>query len=283
MWSERTVLGADVPLNLASGPDSGPPLLMLHGVTRCWQDYLGITGPLLQRWAVHALDFRGHGRSGRAGGNYLARDYAADVTRLLQTKFPRRAVLYGHSLGGLVALLTAAQAPQVVRALILEDPPGPEFLAQLERSPFHALFAGVKALAGKRLPLSELAERLGAVEMPAEGGTTYLREVRDAVTLRFSARFLQDLDPTVLDPFLEARLLEGIDWDATLKAVACPVLVLRADPTAGGMLFHSEAEKMARLIPDCLSIELKGVSHLIHWTEPEKTLRYTIPFLEALL
>lgn len=283
MWSERTVLGADVPLNLASGPDSGPPLLFLHGVTRCWQDYLGITGPLLQRWAVHSLDLRGHGRSGRASGNYLARDYVADVSRLLQTRFPRRAVIYGHSLGGLIALATAAQAPQVVRAIILEDPPGPEFLAQLQKSPFHALFQGVKSLAGKRLPLPEMAERLGAIEMPAEGGTMFLREMRDAVTLRFSARFLQDLDPTVLDPFLEARLLEGIDWETTLKAVACPVLVLRADPTAGGMLYADEAKHLVSLIPDCIQIYLPGVSHLIHWTEPEQTLRYTLPFLEALL
>src|SRR5437762_336652 len=59
-----------VRLNVASGPDSGPPAVLLHGVARRWQDFLPILPALTLRWHVHAIDFRGHGRSGRAAGAY---------------------------------------------------------------------------------------------------------------------------------------------------------------------------------------------------------------------
>ena len=86
MWTEQFVESGNSRLNLASGPASGPPLLLLHGVTRRWQDFLTLTSALTERWQVNALDFRGHGRSSRCSGAYRVLDYAGDVIRLLQSR-----------------------------------------------------------------------------------------------------------------------------------------------------------------------------------------------------
>jgi pimeloyl-ACP methyl ester carboxylesterase len=50
-------------LNAAGGPRNGPPLILLHGVTRCWQDWRPVLPELMTRWQVFALDYRGHGGS----------------------------------------------------------------------------------------------------------------------------------------------------------------------------------------------------------------------------
>src|SRR5438045_742737 len=103
MWSEQQFPGPDTSLNTATGPASGPPLVFLHGVTRRWQDFLTLVPALTGRWQVHGLDFRGHGGSGRVPNKYRIIDYVQDAVSVLRTRVAEPAVLYGHSLGALVA------------------------------------------------------------------------------------------------------------------------------------------------------------------------------------
>jgi hypothetical protein len=58
------------------------------------------------------------------------------------------------------------------------------------------------------------------------------------------------------------------------------VLLLQADTTAGGMLIDTDADRLAAL-PDCCHVRFPGVGHLIHWLQPETTLRLVMGFLES--
>src|SRR2546430_2176791 len=99
-----------VTLNYAEGPGAGPALVLLHGGSARWQYFDGILPELTERWHVFAPDLRGHGLSGRAAGRYALRDYADDIGAFLQ-HVSGPASLFGHSLGGMIALMTADQAP----------------------------------------------------------------------------------------------------------------------------------------------------------------------------
>src|SRR5262249_34876855 len=111
-------------LNYASGPVHGPPLLFLHGVLRCWQDFLPLIPALSLRWQVHALDFRGHGRSTPHTFHYRVRDYVEDAEAILLRACSIPAVVCGHSLGAMVALAAAAgPAADRCPALLPGDPP----------------------------------------------------------------------------------------------------------------------------------------------------------------
>src|SRR5262249_9749855 len=90
-------------LNYARGPANGPPLVLLHGVTRCWRTFLPVLPALTLRHEVFALDFRGHNRSDRAAGRYYVTDYVRDALAFLQSVVQQPAVLYGHSLGSMAA------------------------------------------------------------------------------------------------------------------------------------------------------------------------------------
>lgn len=283
MFTEDFFECGPVRLNFAAGPAAGPPLLFLHGVTRRWQDFLTLAPMFTPRWLVHALDFRGHGRSSRTPGAYRVVDYLADTTAFIQSHFHEPAVVYGHSLGALVAVALAAQAPAAVRALVLEDPPSVSLVPHIRETPFYAMFTGMHRLAGDRRSVRETTRDLAEVRIPnGEPGGIRMGDLRDATSLRFTARALQDLDPEVFPPLLEGRLLEGCDLQALCAQVTCPALLLRADDAVGGMLSRGHAEQMAAAMTDCTLIDLPGVGHLIHWLQGETTLRLTAAFLESL-
>lgn len=284
MLLERVVSLDEMALNGASSPAAGPPLLLLHGVGRRWQDFAPILPALTQRWQTHALDFRGHGGSGRCPGRYRVCDYAADVVRMVRTQWTGPAVLYGHSLGALVAAWVAAEVPRGVRAVILEDPPGADWLARLGQTSYSALFAGFRALAGRDRSVSETARLLADLPVGPADDPAALRlgDRRDATSLRFTAHCLRDVDPEVFTPLLENRWLEGYAVPEVMRGIRCPALLLCADERAGGMLPAHEAAALAGLIADCTRIDLPGVGHLVHWTETEQTMRLVLGFLESL-
>ncbi len=98
----------------------GPAVLFVHG----WEDDHRCFGPLIKALrargqAAVALDLPAHGRS---GGRMLAMPALiraiADVAAALG---PVRA-LVGHSLGGLAAMLTAAQGLSIERAVVIAAP-----------------------------------------------------------------------------------------------------------------------------------------------------------------
>ncbi len=282
MFTEKKVPVNGHYLNLAQSERTGPPLMFLHGVSRCWQDFLSLMPMVASRWQVFGLDHRGHGRSDRQGKDYLVRHYLHDTCRTLKRHLEEPTVLFGHSLGALVALGAAATFPERVRAIVLEDPPSAAFLANLQETPYHAQFEQMQALARTPTNIAELTNRLMEMPLPTAQGTVKLGELRDATSLRFSARCLLHLDPEVYPPLLANRWLEGIDLTSWCEQTRCPVLVLRGNSEMGGMLPRADAEAMVAKMPEGYLVDVPGVGHLIHQLDPQSTLRLTTGFLESL-
>jgi pimeloyl-ACP methyl ester carboxylesterase len=99
-----------------------PPVVLLPGTGFTAHDWDHVAAALARTRTTHAVDLRGHGDSDRPG-TYSIALMAADVIGLLEAMDLEGSGvdLVGHSLGGLVALLVAAQRPGLVRRLVLED------------------------------------------------------------------------------------------------------------------------------------------------------------------
>ncbi|ADZ91484.1 alpha/beta fold hydrolase [Marinomonas mediterranea] len=100
-------------------------VLGLHG----WMDNAATfdhLAPYLNEFNFTALDLAGHGFSEHRsdGAFYHMWDHALDVISVLQLS-NESSWLIGHSMGGGVALLVAALAPEKVRGLIILDSMGP--------------------------------------------------------------------------------------------------------------------------------------------------------------
>jgi pimeloyl-ACP methyl ester carboxylesterase len=282
MFVPQTIDLKELKLNVVVGPAAGDPLILLHGVSRCSRDFAPLFPALTTRWQVFAVDQRGHGQSSRAR-SYFVRDYAADIVKLLQNrKESKPAVIYGHSLGALVAVCVAARCPEAVRAIILEDPPTASMIGEIKRTPFYPHFAAMQKLAGSRLSTSEVAHQLAEVRLPTANGEVRLGDLRDGVSLRLVARCLQDVDPAVYDSLLAGRWMEGVEWTETIRAIRCPVLLLAADEKAGGMLSRSAVDEMREHVADIITLPHPGIGHLIHWQATETCLRHVLGFLESL-
>jgi pimeloyl-ACP methyl ester carboxylesterase len=281
MFQEYDLVVNSVRLNIATGPAHGTPLLMLHGVGRRWQDFVPIAPALAARRHLYLVDHRGHGKSQHVPNEYRVMDHVDDAIGVLAT-LHQPALLYGHSLGALVAVAVAALRPDMVQAIILEDPPSAHYLAHLPDTGYHATFTAMRALAGPNRNIAATAQALGATRVPTPNGTVPLAQLRDPASLRFVARCLLDLDGTALTRPLEGTWLDGYDEQALWAQVVCPTLLLRGDPAVGGMLPTADADLLATRIADCVRLDLPGVGHLLHWQATELTLRYTINFLESL-
>jgi pimeloyl-ACP methyl ester carboxylesterase len=283
VFTERTLSSGALRLNVAEGPHHGPPLWLLHAVGRRWQDFGPLLADLSARWTVRAPDHRGHGRSERAAGHYLVTYYVADAVALLK-RAKEPAVLVGHSLGALVALGAAAEAPLAVRAVVLIDPPSAPYLARVGETMYRDLWAGMQRLAGGGRPIGATARELADLRLPgpAQGETVRLGELRDAAALRFLARCLHDLDPDVLGPPLDGTWLTGFDPLAAAAAVRCPALLVVADPGRGGMLPSADADALAAALHDCSRVDMPGVGHLVHWQDPAAAARLLHAFLGSL-
>lgn len=282
-------------LNVAVGPPFGVPLVMLHGVTRRWQTFRPVLPSLVGGWHVHALDFRGHGQSDgagadRAGEAYRVIDYVDDVVALVES-LPQPAIIYGHSLGSMVAAAVAAATPERVRAVVLEDPPMQTMGGRITESPLHSFFTALGPHAGSTRDVSAIAADLAEIVLrvpqtgedrfPQTGEELRLGDLRDATTLRFMASSLRQLDPKVLVPIVDSRWMDGYEAETILRRIQCPTLLVQADVMAGGMLTDEDATQIESLAADVTRIKLSGVGHVVHWAETSRLLSLVLGFLES--
>ncbi len=123
-------LHADLTIRIAGREEvSAPTLVLMHGLTdsgACWPDAVRRWSP---QYRLIAWDARGHGESARflerqleVGMGQTHLDDAISLLENLARHGTERPVLVGHSMGGGTAAAVAADRPDLVRAVLLEDP-----------------------------------------------------------------------------------------------------------------------------------------------------------------
>lgn len=144
--------GLEVVRALPHGPTEKPPLLFVHGLGHaawCWEDWLVETAAAGH--PAYALSLRGHGGSAGPLRTATIGDYVDDVVRTAAS-LPRRAVLVGHSMGGLVVQKALARYAANAGVLVAPVPAHPAVGSLVSIARRHPLDA-VRILAGGSLPL----------------------------------------------------------------------------------------------------------------------------------
>jgi pimeloyl-ACP methyl ester carboxylesterase len=123
-FTEHVTLADDCPIHYVRwGDASKPPVLLIHGggAHAFWWGFLA---PILaERYSVIAMDLSGHGDSGRRE-RYPREVWSRDVLAVIADATPAtRPFLVGHSMGGLVAVATAALHGERLSGAILVDAP----------------------------------------------------------------------------------------------------------------------------------------------------------------
>lgn len=113
--------GTDVTYR-AWGRPGDPVVVLIHGgaAHAGWWDHIG--PHLADAHRVVAIDLSGHGDSGRRE-RYSLEQWAEDVMAVAEAESDAPAVLFGHSMGGFVALTAARDHGHRLRAVAAIDSP----------------------------------------------------------------------------------------------------------------------------------------------------------------
>ncbi len=272
-FSDHTINTGEVEIGYSIGPDNGPDLLLLHGVTSRRDGFVQVIDALSKHHRVITMDQRGHGYSVHTPGAYARADHARDIQHVMNNVCRGDIIVWGHSMGGGNSLAMAAEQPSNLKALLLEDPalfrPGPD-----QRPPDSPVVRGFQQ------QLSMMNNGLSIEEM-----TPKLREDNPNQPDFFAAwkaECLTQMDNEILENVVAGRGRGGDDPEESLRRVQCPVLLLQADPNAGGILSD---DHLASIVPERDNITVKkivGAGHNINREHSELLLPVVLPWLDAI-
>jgi pimeloyl-ACP methyl ester carboxylesterase len=279
-------------INYVEGEVNGRPLLLIHGGSARWQAFANIIPELSANHHLFAPDLRGHGKSGRAAGQYAVADYAQDIIAFIHACVDEPPILLGHSLGGIVALMVAAQmaaqTPESLTAVLVGDSP-------LTASTWRTVLANgrdgliawrdLSAQAYTNEQLVEAAKNSPMMH-PQDGRRVPMRQVfgEENGVYDWIAGNLYYQDPDVLTILIEAydRAAAGYEMEQLMPAIDCPVLLLQADPDAGGLMTDAEVGAAMKLLRQPSHIKLSGLSHVLHNEDKMGVLTAVFDYLSTL-
>ncbi|NLT30138.1 MAG: alpha/beta hydrolase [Propionibacterium sp.] len=118
------------------GNPAGPTLVLVHGMAEAgtaWPDAVDRWG---DRYRLLAIDHRGHGSSPRFNPEDMPTTrsfWRADLTDVLRRQ-PEPPVVVAFSMGATISLRIAADHPELLRALVLEDPARPSATVEAQQA-----------------------------------------------------------------------------------------------------------------------------------------------------
>ena len=101
----------------------GQVIICLHAVGHSSSDFKSLYSLPLDRYRVIAIDFPGHGRSGKPLQAISATYFKTIIDSFIAKKDLKKVVIVGNSIGGATAVRVASSNPNV-RALALANPGG---------------------------------------------------------------------------------------------------------------------------------------------------------------
>jgi len=124
---------------LEGGPESGAPVVLIHGLgSKAQQDWVALAPHLVGAgYHVYAMDLLGYGRSAKpAELSYSIREEAKFVESFLDQNYLTSVALGGESMGGWIAATVALDRPDLVKRLMLFDSAGMKFQLSFDQAIF---------------------------------------------------------------------------------------------------------------------------------------------------
>ncbi|MFA5010042.1 MAG: alpha/beta hydrolase [Patescibacteria group bacterium] len=313
-FAEKQVGVGKIILNYIEGPDNGPPLLFIPGQAEFWQGYKLVLPSFSKHYHVFVVDVRGHGKSTHTPGEYSYNSCGEDLKEFLEKVVQKPTIVSGLSSGGVLAFWLAANASELVSAIIGEDPPlfssiWPRIKG--EKYMYRNFEVMVKNLDKPKRDIEGYFANLGIPD--PKGGDKLMLIPRGIAKFiaggfeinkklcpwrqydipmfpfngRVGMKFLSEYDVDFSKATIDGRLSEGFDPESTLKRIQCPVLLIHAKwsrhKTWGllGALDDHDVEKIRLAIKD-FKYARADANHEVHMTKPKIFIKIVNDYLENL-
>lgn len=250
---------------IARGSPGQPIVMLIHGLSQQAHVFDEAATALSNDFHVYALDVRGRGETewGTADGYHFT-NYVEDLEAVREALGLERLSLVGTSMGGLIAMYYAASHGVRVRRLVMNDI-GPEIAPEgLKRvleitSSAPSAFTDLKAVA-------KYYKDVHPEVLAGRSTDETLEYARWHVRRSDSGLYVWKMDPAVRQPPATPPPPPMEPW-AALKAVNCPVLVIRGSES--DILTEEICGRMEAALADSKSAVVPGVGHAPTLSEPE--------------
>ncbi|MFL6097217.1 MAG: alpha/beta fold hydrolase [Blastococcus sp.] len=269
------------------GPQSGPAVVLVHGLGGSHLNW-DLFAPLLNDHArVWALDLPGFGRSEPGARKASVSANAETLHRFLDEVVGEPVVLIGNSMGGMLSILTTGEHPEAVTGLVLLDPaiPGPrralDPLVALMFAIYAVPFLGERFLRMRRTRQSELARVREMLELCGVDPDGVPREVIDrSVTLLQEREDVEGMDRAFLTAArsLLRLLVDPRRYRTAMASIRVPVLLVHGDRDR--LVPVAAARDIARRHPTWRFIELAEVGHVPQLQVPDRLAKDVLAWLE---
>lgn len=257
-----TVNGVGIHYHRTGG--DGPPVVMLHGITDnglCWTR---VAQALESDYDLILVDARGHGASDTPESGYGPGNHAADVAGLIHALELGRPVVMGHSMGASVAATVAAEYPDLVRAVVLEDPPWRATASTPEEQQMFSREFTATILEQHTQTREALMETRASMWHEAELGP-------------WADAKLQ-VSPQVVQFITEPRP----SWREVCHRIACRVLLITGDPGLEAIVTQDVADEVMQLCRAGQVVHISGAGHNIRRDQFERYMQAVTDFLRTL-
>ena len=253
----------------------GPLVVLSHGIGDRRQSYRFLA-PLLVKagYRVAAADMRGHGDSSIGFESISRADVAGDLLALIR-HLGGPAVIVGQSLSGGAATIAAAQAPELVTAIVEINP-----FTRTQKPNIGALLRvgryrrGILRLGGTQL-FRSLSAWLRYLDVAYPTKPADYDDYMAA--LRAKLR-----EPGRMAEFMKTFKSTPADAEAQLPNVRCPALVIMGTLDPDFPDPRAEGDAIVAAMPPGLGdvATVHGAGHYPHAQSPDETAAPVIPFLK---
>lgn len=251
-----------------SADPTAPVVVLVHG----WTCSTAFWAPVLRELAadhrVIVYDQRGHGRSAAPGpGGYSTEALADDLEAVLEQALEpgRRAVVVGHSMGGMTVMAAAGRPALRERAAavvlcstgasrLVERARVVPLRSERRRARIHRAILGARVSMGPVTPVSKRLLRYGTM---GPGAAPAMVEA--------CARIVHACPRAVRAAW--AHVMGDLDLDARIGLLAMPAAVIVG--TADRLTPPEQARAIAAALPRCTGLtELPGLGHMTPVEDP---------------
>jgi pimeloyl-ACP methyl ester carboxylesterase len=247
-----------------------PPLVLVHGSWGSHRQWNAVARGLAESFRVLSYDRRGHSESECPGGQGSVLEDVADLAALIESLGLAPAYVAGNSFGSAITLRLAVQRPDLVRVVIVHEPP---LFSLLAEDPDAAPVLG------------ELDRILGVVIERLESGD-HSQAVEEFMQMALApgewARLPPELHQTATENALtfldEARDPDALQFDLEwVKGFTSPMLLSMGEqsPPHYGLVL----DKLAEALPHAERLTFPAAGHLPHVTHPADYVEATATFI----
>lgn len=257
----------------------GEPVVLLHGLYGCSDNWMTIARKISEQYRVIAVDLRNHGSSPNNPSHTYA-DMVTDLAWLFHELELDAAHIMGHSMGGKVAMAFAADYPEKVKSLAVADIAPKNYLLLSKESSQLGMHETILN--------TLLAVDLNAFDTRKNVELEISKTITDPFVVSFimknlkkgTAAFEWKINVPVLKEFLP-EIIGGVDYsyfEDRLPIFSYLVIFIRGERS--GYIKDDDLPLIKRMYPEAKFETIQGATHYLHAEKPGEFIDCYLNFLK---